>query len=765
MLPTRVSAALVLAATVAAAERPAAAGTLEPPFDLYEAGPAAAEGLAAAAANVGPWKVLQRETKDRRTWLLLALPDGLAGGELSGLGRPRYLGRVRPGEQIIFAAPSDRRGDRLRTGRSVTIAPSGATVLVTTEPTDELARRAHAGFHVLDRDVPLTPPRPPGPPAGIRPLLEHALALETPGWELRAAVADSSVAFLRDQVDSANLLRYVDGLSLDGGIASSSRWWADPRTEGVKADSIVIWLGAALGLENVRKHRFELEGRSVHNIIAKHASPNPDAGAILVTAHYDATGKLSSAVKLCDEVPRPPGCNCLADPTVIDTLTACQWNEDTDPAPGADDNASGVAAMIETARVLADVTFDFDIYYVAFQAEEKGLIGSAAFADSIASDTIDQDVFAVLNMDMLGYRNAPGEHVDIVANETSEWFADWIVETATRFVPVSAEKIVTIFGRSDHASFWRVGIDGVLMIENIDLPYPEYHTFQDLWNNDWPAGEELSELQLRYATQLAVTTLGRFAVHYEDPDLAIPAGELVARPVSSIDFEAGRDILLQARVHNFGTSHLTFQKTTVESLTARVQFFDGDPAGNRLIAEETRTQFFASGGVVVFEGIWETRPGQEGFHEIHAVVEGLDPGYAQREEFTSTTNNRSSVEFFLQSPRDAGPRLLELYAYPNPVIGDISNLTFYYELTDVAGVSIDVFDLEGNWVGAFGAEANQNQEGSRPGANRITGDLIRDDNKDPITLKSGVFVYTVRVFDRDSGAVTDTRKGKFAIVQ
>jgi hypothetical protein len=419
--------------------------------------------------------------------------------------------------------------------------------------------------------------------------------------------------------------------------------------------------------------------------------------------------------------------------------------------------------MIATAHALAGVDFDFDIYYVAFQTEELGLIGSAAFADSIVSDAIEQDVFAVLNMDMLGY-NPDGNQIDVLTNESSEWFADWIVESAGFFSDFPTTKVLTSFGRSDHASFWNVGIDGVHVFEdNVggSPVYPEYHTFQDVWETTFPPdGRPNPEEQFLRATQLAVATLARFALHFEAPDLAIPKGAVSARPAIGLELEAGRDVILQARVHNFGTSELVFQSTTVESLTARVQFFDGDPdAGGALIGEQTRKTFFASGGVEPFEIRWETAAGQEGFHEIHAVMEGLDPGYPQSE--IDRNNNRASFELFLLGPSDAGPRVLTQYPYPNPLLrGDVVDLTFYYELTKAGEVVIEIFDLAGTRVGFFADDGPE----SDAGPNEIDGSLFVSVGGEPLSLQSGVYAYVIRVSD-DSGNVTDRQKGKLALIR
>jgi len=745
------------------------AAPVAPPFDLYEIGPAPAESVAPAAEAPGTWIVLRQETSDGRTWALLALPDGETGGDLPGIGRPRYLGRVRAGELVVMAAPADAEGDRLRSGRPVSVAPSGATVLVTRESAETLAERAHAGFHVLTRSFPFAAPRSPGPPEGLATVLERVRGAEAAG----ALRTRQEVQARIDLVSPDSLRRWVEGLSLDGGFQPSSRWWWDPRTRGVKADSIVAWLSSALGpTGTVDKHRFEWDGHFVDNIVGKYPSANPDAGAILVTAHYDAIGARSDPLEICAAGLRLPdsGCDCTADSSAIGADPDCRWNPDSetrmaDPAPGADDNATGIGAMIETARALSGTSFDFDIYYVAFQAEELGLIGSAAFADSVVSDGDPQEIFAVLNMDMLGY-NADQDQLDVVTNRSSEWFADWIVDTATEFLPdLPVEKRVIVFGRSDHASFWSVGIDAILLFEDIDLPYPEYHTFQDLWENVFPAdGRPNSEQQFLRAAQLSVATLARLALHYEAPDLAIPVGEVSARPAVGLHFEAGRDVVLQARVHNFGTSRLVFQGVTVDSLSARVRFYDGDPdAGGTLIGEATRRTFFASGGIETIEATWATEPGQEGFHEIHALVEGLDLGYAQVE--VDRNNNRGSYELFLRGADDAGPRALTHYSYPSPARGDVSSLTFYYELTAPAEVEIEVYDLEGTALGFYAARLPIVDEGNQPGANRVSGALFRRTNgSGPLSLKSGVYVYVLSVSDA-RGTVTDRQKGKFALVR
>ncbi|MDD4868359.1 MAG: M28 family peptidase, partial [Mycobacterium sp.] len=61
---------------------------------------------------------------------------------------------------------------------------------------------------------------------------------------------------------------------------------------------------------------------------------------------------------------------------------------DSASTPGADDNASGVALVLEAARILSQYPSDYTIRYMAFDMEEAGLIGSAHYASTHASEDI-----------------------------------------------------------------------------------------------------------------------------------------------------------------------------------------------------------------------------------------------------------------------------------------------------------------------------------------------------------------------------------------
>ncbi len=135
-------------------------------------------------------------------------------------------------------------------------------------------------------------------------------------------------------------------------------------------------------------------------------------------------------------------------------------------SPGANDNASGVAVVLETARVLAGTPTPRTVQFVLFAAEELGLFGSVAFAQERR-----RGVVAMINVDMVGWGealtagNSPGR---------DETMVNAAVEVArTLGIPLTRFRSAG----SDHASFEQVGIPAVFLHRGVD---PHYHRPTDL---------------------------------------------------------------------------------------------------------------------------------------------------------------------------------------------------------------------------------------------------------------------------------------------
>ena len=181
-------------------------------------------------------------------------------------------------------------------------------------------------------------------------------------------------------------------------------------------------------------------------------------------------------------------------------------------APGADDNASGVAGMIEALRVTRNYNFVNTIRFAAFNAEEQGLIGSdslAAFANS-QSDTI----IAALCYDMIGHVTAPLMDTmrlrytsgvpgcSLFATVFYQAVADTYTQLKIRHVRYTGTT-----GTSDHASFWKHGYVSTGGIERVLCP--GYHTIGDTIG---PTGFN----NLDFATQVTQTAIAVLAT------LAVP---------------------------------------------------------------------------------------------------------------------------------------------------------------------------------------------------------------------------------------------------
>jgi Zn-dependent M28 family amino/carboxypeptidase len=149
-------------------------------------------------------------------------------------------------------------------------------------------------------------------------------------------------------------------------------------------------------------------------------------------------------------------------------------------APGADDNASGSAGVLEIARVLALAHFNNDIRFVLFGGEEQGLFGSKHHIEQLTPEDKSR-IQAVINMDMIGCLNPPSASaisVLIEADAISRPLMDNLQTAASIYTSLQVETSLKPFD-SDHVSFLDAGIPAVLTIEGADSSNPHDHTATD----------------------------------------------------------------------------------------------------------------------------------------------------------------------------------------------------------------------------------------------------------------------------------------------
>ncbi|MCM3668117.1 M20/M25/M40 family metallo-hydrolase [Mesobacillus maritimus] len=148
--------------------------------------------------------------------------------------------------------------------------------------------------------------------------------------------------------------------------------------------------------------------------------------------------------------------------------------------PGANDDASGVSAVLELARVMANMPTDTELRFVTFGAEEKGLLGSYHYAGSLSEEDADR-IVAHFQMDMVGARDAGGDHpAGGLIMYTIDGKKNLVTDLGSAAGARTAADTVIPYGqlgRSDHQPFHELGIPAALFIHS---PLEStYHTPDD----------------------------------------------------------------------------------------------------------------------------------------------------------------------------------------------------------------------------------------------------------------------------------------------
>ncbi|MGW7439398.1 M28 family metallopeptidase [Streptomyces sp. NPDC054849] len=216
----------------------------------------------------------------------------------------------------------------------------------------------------------------------------------------------------------------------------------------------------------VRRHAFRWRGRQLFNVEAEHRVEGADC-AVLITGHLDSTAE-SGEFTDADGERRP------YDPAV-------------DPAPGADDDGSGTAAVMAAAECLHALVADGraptrHVRFVLFNAEEQALVGSKRYARAAAA--AGDRIAGVFQMDMIaGLQDGSTPTVEIHAGSSVPGpvvaASDALGGLVARTVPALASGFAIqqltgpgdpALGRSDHASFHERGWAAIAVSEDIFGP-------------------------------------------------------------------------------------------------------------------------------------------------------------------------------------------------------------------------------------------------------------------------------------------------------
>jgi hypothetical protein len=259
------------------------------------------------------------------------------------------------------------------------------------------------------------------------------------------------------------------------------------------------------------KYRVKKQGQRIFkdvdlwNVVAVLPGTKMPETQVFVSAHYDTLnlGK------------RPAGPPAGPD-TTPPQLTPEDYEKNAElPAPGACDDGSGTAAVMELARVMSQYEFDKTLVFVAFAGEEQGLVGSSLLAAKAKKEN--QVIEAVLNNDIIGTDvsgngRMSNSSVSIYSDETmdsvSQQLSRYVREIGQRYLP--SMRVDTIFmgdrlaRGGDHTPFQWEGFAAVRISTPNEIYANQHHETDTLDRMSAPYTAKVARVNAVVAASLAL---------------------------------------------------------------------------------------------------------------------------------------------------------------------------------------------------------------------------------------------------------------------
>lgn len=217
----------------------------------------------------------------------------------------------------------------------------------------------------------------------------------------------------------------------------------------------------------------------LRNVVA--VLPGRSPRRVYVSAHYDTFARAAASGEARPPAPAPAG----------GAPAAAAARPVDNPAPGVNDDGSGIALVMELARVFATsgIEFDATLVFMAFAGEEQGLIGATRHAEKAQQEKLVID--AVLNNDMVGNVESgdgltDSRRVRVFSespeDSSSRQLARYLARVAASYVPTQRVSLVARYDRfgrgGDHTPFNQRGFTAVRITEAVEN-YERQHTTAD----------------------------------------------------------------------------------------------------------------------------------------------------------------------------------------------------------------------------------------------------------------------------------------------
>lgn len=166
------------------------------------------------------------------------------------------------------------------------------------------------------------------------------------------------------------------------------------------------------------------------------------------------------------------------DPSSDAIILLCAHFDTIGDSPGANDDGSGISALLTIASICSKYSFNHTIRFVATSGEEVGLYGSNDYARKLYARN--ENVYAVINMDTFGNTTEKGGGVVyLLKPDRSDWISSLIKDTAQTYFDHINLQVLPVGNRgNDHQSFLNYGYDAVQFVQLARGDYP-MHTPED----------------------------------------------------------------------------------------------------------------------------------------------------------------------------------------------------------------------------------------------------------------------------------------------
>lgn len=267
---------------------------------------------------------------------------------------------------------------------------------------------------------------------GISKIWITAILFIASCWTCEPAFAVPAVQDIVEQVSQTTYRHYLDDM-LYTHLGDNRQW--GPQHDLARANIYSEFISFGL---NTVLHPFSYSGQTYYNVVGVHYGTIRPDDIYIVGAHYDSASSGASA-------------------------------------PGADDNASGTAGVLEAAHVLSQFEFEATLVFIGFDREEQGMFGSTAYA----SEHKDDDILGMISMDMIAYNGSGLNKARTYGRDSSAPLKQSLADAVTLYGNGLSCVDSGRLDASDHAPFEAQGFQACLLIEYDVWSNPYYHSPND----------------------------------------------------------------------------------------------------------------------------------------------------------------------------------------------------------------------------------------------------------------------------------------------